>query len=322
MSSREPAVQWLEECFAMTDRVTLVIVDRSRGKGRRKAHQMSRLAGECCTPRALAKLKDLNLQGWDVYCSVNPTVQGSSRAVRDVRRLQVELDTDGDEKLRTLVDDARRGVVPMPSVIVRSSASRWHVLWHAEPEAWTVGGAVEANRRLARAYGGDPADVDVTRVFRLPGFRNCKAGRERALVAMVPRARFDPEGAGRRWVEPSAFRSVGVRGGWSVEVPLVESAAARVGVERPRAAGRPAQYLGGRRLAESQSEVDWRDVVDDLRGGRPPDLVIQDLAAGRSDKSNPRDYAERTVVRACRSLGLEEPETEYGRRNPVAELVR
>lgn len=306
----------------MTDRVTLVMVDRGRGKRKGKGHQMSRLAGECCTRAALAKLKDLNIRGWDVYCSVNPTVPGSSREVRDVRRLQVELDTDGDEKLRALVGDARRGVVPMPSVIVRSSASRWHVLWHAEPAAWTVGGAVEANRRLAQAYGGDPADVDVTRVFRLPGFRNCKAGRERALVAMVPRARFDPEGAGRRWVEPAAFRSVGARGGWSGNAPALVTTAGRAEEARPRAAGRPAQYLGGRRLAESQSEVDWQDVLEELAAGRSPDLVIQDLAAGRSDKGNPRDYAERTVVKACRSLGLQEPDTEYGRRNPVGELVR
>lgn len=306
----------------MTDRVTLVVVDRSRSKGKRKGHQMSRLAGECCTRAALAKLKDLNIRGWDVYCSVNPTVAGSSREVRDVRRLQVELDEDGDEKLRTLMGDAKRGVVPMPSVIVRSSASRWHVLWHVEPAAWTVGGAVEANRRIARAYGGDPADVDVTRVFRVPGFRNCKAGRERALVAMVPRARFDPEGVGQRWVEPAAFRSVGARGGWSGEALAVEAPGGRAEEARPRVTGRPAQYLGGRRLAESQSEIDWQDVVDELTAGRSPDLVIQDLAAGRGDKGNPRDYAERTVVKACRWLGVQEPETEYGRRNPVAELVR
>ena len=82
------------------------------------------------------------------------------------------------------------------------------------------------------------------------------------------------------------------------------------------------EYIGGRRLAVSQSELDWQEVVDELAAGRLPDLVIQDLAAARSDKGNPRDYAERTVVKACRSLGLQEPETEYGRRNPVGELVR
>ena len=93
----------------MTDRVTLVIVDRGRGRGKKKAHQMSRLAGECCTRAALGKLKDFNLRGWDVYCSVNPTVAGTSRSVRDVRRLQVELDTDGDEKLRALVGGREAG---------------------------------------------------------------------------------------------------------------------------------------------------------------------------------------------------------------------
>ena len=46
-------------------------------------------------------------------------------------------------------------------------------------------------------------------------------------------------------------------------------------------------------------------------------MLIQELAEFRDDKANPRDYAERTVVRACRSLGVREPETDYGRRHPV-----
>ena len=73
----------------------------------------------------------------------------------------------------------------------------------------------------------------------------------------------------------------------------------------------------GGALPASQSEVDWHGVVDALRRGESPGVLIQELAEFRDDKANPRDYAERTVVRVCRSLGVREPETDYGRRHPV-----
>ena len=45
-------------------------------------------------------------------------------------------------------------------------------------------------------------------------------------------------------------------------------------------------------------------MVEALRRGESPGVLIQELAEFRDDKANPRDYAERTVVRACRSLGV------------------
>ena len=105
-------------------------------------------------------------------------------------------------------------------------------------------------------------------------------------------------------------------------VPEGDSPAAvgfRRGLSRepgPRPAA-PGRHVGGRRVGVSQSEVDWHAVLKALRGGESPGILIQELAQFREDKANPRDYAERTVVRACRSLGVQEPETDYGRRHPV-----
>lgn len=296
------AVEWFSELFSPGEYATVILRQRPAGGVR----QLCRLAGHWCHPSGQRLLRAANEAGSDVFCGVNPTVRGSSRAVAEVRRLQVDFDTDGDGCVGRLMRDVRSGRVPMPAVVVRSSVGRWQILWHVDPAAWTVAGAEEANRRLAAAYEGDPAVVDVTRVMRVPGFTNCKPGRGGVLVVRVPRSRYDPQGVGSQWWEPRAFRQV------------VPGRSAPLATTVPKAApGRaPARYIGGRRQPASQSEADWHGVVDALRAGESPDLLIQQLAEQREDKANPRDYAERTVVRACRSLGVQEPDTEYGRRHP------
>ena len=308
------SVQWFSELFSPEDCATVILRPR-RGPG--KPRQMSRLVGHWCHPTGQRVLRVANESGSDVYCSVNPTIPRSSREVAEVRRLQVEFDVDGDARVRRLMADARSGRVAMPGVIVRSSPGRWQVLWHVDPAAWTREGAEDVNRRLAAEYEGDPAVVDVKRVMRVPGFVNCKPGRGGARAVMVPRDRYDVRGVGTQWWEPKAFRALA-----PVRAP---AAPARVGGrEPPAAAQRPLPpYLRGRRQPASQSEADWHGVLEALREGESPGLLVQELAEFRGDeKSNPRDYAERTVVRACRSLGIQEPETEYGRRHPARPLVQ
>ena len=301
------AVEWFSELFNPGEYATVILRQRP-GPGVR---QLSRLAVHWCQPAGQRLLRAANEAGSDVFCGVNPTVPGSSRAVSEVRRLQLDFDTAGNQRIGRLMQDVRAGRVPMPAAVVRSSVGRWQVLWHVDPAAWTVAGAEEANRRLAGAYEGDPAVVDVTRVMRVPGFINCKPGRGGVCVARVPRQAYDPEGAGSQWWEPRAFRGVVP----ARSVPL----AAAVPKAPPPAS--PARYVRGRRQPASQSEADWHGVVDALRAGESPGLLIQQLAEFRDDKANPRDYAERTVVRACRSLGLKEPDTEYGRRHPARPMA-
>ena len=44
-----------------------------------------------------------------------------------------------------------------------------------------------------------------------------------------------------------------------------------------------------------------------LREGVPRGQLNEELARHRGDKPRPREYAERTVVRACRSVGVRPP---------------
>ena len=307
------AVAWFSELFGPEDHATVVLRDRGAGGG---VLQRTRAVGHWCHPAGQRMLRQANDAGSDVFCSVNPMEPGSSRSVAEVRRLQLDFDAEGDSRVGKLMHDVRSGRVPMPAVVVRSSVGRWQVLWHVDPAAWTRAGAEEVNRRLAAAYEGDPAVVDVTRVMRVPGFVNRKPGRGGVRVAMVGRHVYDRAGAGSQWWEPRAFRSVMAPPRVSVPAPV------RSPVSAGAALGR--RYLYGRIVPASQSEADWAQVVDALRAGESPGVLIQELAEFREDKSNPRDYAERTVVRACRSLGLDEPRTEYGRRHPppAADVAR
>ena len=307
MASEHPAAAWLNELYAPEESVAMLAVNRTGGERGGGAWQRTMRVADICR-RFLAELTRRNERGSDIYASVNPVDPRSrDRSVSETRRLQLDLDADGDESVRALMGDCRAGKLPHPAVVVRTSPGRWQVLWHLEPSSWSASGAEEVNSRLAERYGGDPAVIDVKRVFRLPGFRNCKPGRGGVRAAMVPRSRFDPDGRGRQYWEPSSF--VALRHPGSAD-PRTAS-----GVERAeKADGRPCEVdvgeRAGRRAGErrvSRSEEDWHAVVGYLREGVPPGQLIEELARHRGDKPRPREYAERTVVRACRSVGVRPP---------------
>ena len=89
---------WRRSCFATG---TARAAASSHG---RPAIGAIRPASACC--------RSANDAGSDVYCSVNPTARGSSRSASEVRRLQVDLDTDGNERIRKLMTDAKSGAGP------------------------------------------------------------------------------------------------------------------------------------------------------------------------------------------------------------------
>ena len=308
MASEHPAAAWLNELYAPEESVAVLAVNRIGIESADADWQRTVRVDEVCSGRYLVELKRCNERGSDIYVSVNPVDPRSrDRSVSEVRRLQLDLDAEGDESVRTLMGDCRAGKLPHPAVVVRTSPGRWQLLWHLEPSSWSKSGAEEVNSRLAERYGGCPAVIDVKRVFRVPGFRNCKPGRGGVRAAMVPRSRFDPDGRGRQYREPSSF--VSLRHPRPVD-PRTVSVVGRA----EETGGRPCEVdvrgRSGGRTGErwvSRSEEDWHAVVGYLREGVAPGQLIEELARHRGDKPRPREYAERTVVRACRSVGVQAP---------------
>ena len=171
-----------------------------------------------------------------------------------------------------MLEDVDRGELPRPAHVLRSSKERYQILWDTVPGEWEMEGAEAVMRALAARYGGDRAATDVSRVMRMPGFRNKKPGRGGALVTWAWH--------GGPLVRPEDFPGLAV--------------------------SEPARRTGGRRKMPpghySQSERDWAAAGDALRSGEAPETVISRLEHQRQDKPNPGYYARRTVRRKAEEL--------------------
>ena len=130
----------------------------------------------------------VNERGWDVFVAVNtfrPVDAGGGRAETGRTRahlasvLRVQLDLDGSladnaaafERMR---EDVIDGIVPAPSLVLRSSPEKYQALWNVDGEDWTAGQAELYSHLLAARYGGDEVVTPATQVMRVPGFRNAK----------------------------------------------------------------------------------------------------------------------------------------------------
>ena len=185
---RETAQRYVRSMFSEADHVAVLAVPRRLRTG---VVQEVMSAGKLASPETQERFQGLNRQGYDVYCTVNTVAaNATSRTKADVasvRRLQLDLDHNGREGLAKLRQDVDAGKVPTPAIVMQSSRGRFQVLWHTE-RGWTPAQAEETMRRLAARYEGDRAVADVARVMRIPGFRNCKNGRDEWQVTW---ARYD-----------------------------------------------------------------------------------------------------------------------------------
>lgn len=269
---------FIEALYARDEHVAVLAVKRGKaGPPVQRIVTAERAAAEPFQ----AWLRHLNATSHDVFIGMNP-LTGEPRKSRDgrlrpmrekpdiarVRRLQLDLDSDGPNSLRRVLADAEAGRLPAPAIVVRSSKDHYQVLWHTA-DGWAPDQAEDTMARLAQRYDGDNVN-DVARCMRLPGFRNKKDGRDDAAIT------WTDHGGGP--VRPEQFAHL------------------------PPAAERQRQVAGGRHRprsgALSQSERDWAAVCDRLRKGDDPLTVTAELQAARPDKHNPRDYAERTVRNA------------------------
>ena len=267
----DQAVKFIERMFshAAHDRVAVLAIPRSDGKAEQRVFTLP----QATSRKVQGWLRHLNARDYDIYLCVNPIRGGSGgrekEDIEEVRRLQLDLDEEGAAGLGRVLGDVNKGELPRPAHVLRSSKDRYQVLWDTVPGEWEMEAAEGVMRALAERYGGDRAATDVSRVMRMPGFRNKKRGREGALVTWAWH--------GGPLVRPEDFS----------------------GLAAP--AQKPAGRRGGRRKMPpghySQSERDWAAAGDALRSGEAPETVISRLEQQRQDKPNPGYYARRTVRR-------------------------
>ncbi len=106
--------------------------------------------------------------------SANPLLPGSRKRTKEfvasVRHLYIDIDIDGDARLAALRASDR---VPAPTAII-VDIFRGDIRCFGASQALTSSTQEEMLKRLAIAFGGDPACTDRNRVLRLPGFFNQK----------------------------------------------------------------------------------------------------------------------------------------------------
>ena len=180
----DQAVKFIERMFshAASDRMAILAIPRSMGKAEQRVFTL----GQASSRKVQGWLRHLNARDYDIYLCVNPVRVGSGGRekgdIAEIRRLQLDLDEDGAAGLGRVLEDVGRGELPPPAHVLRSSKDRYQILWDTVPGEWDMEGAEAVMRALASRYGGDRAATDVSRVMRMPGFRNKKPGRGGALV--------------------------------------------------------------------------------------------------------------------------------------------
>ena len=267
----EVAKDFLVRCFAPDSTIALLLRTESPAKTQQRVVTLE----QALAPRYLGWLAHENRNGANVYVAANPLRFGSRRRTKEsidsVRHVYLDIDDDGEARLAALrASDA----VPAATAILSTSPGKYQVFWRVdgfdfEQQELTL-------KRLAIAFGGDPACTDCNRVLRIPGFLNRKYSPAHCVAVEYGDDRVSTLGD---------FRLAS----------LVDSAALPLHGSLRSSAHK-----------DTHSEQDWAWVCSQLASGKDAGNLTHELAARRSDKANPLYYAQRTIdVASARQWLLE-----------------
>jgi hypothetical protein len=269
---QEIARDFLTRCFAPGETIALLL----RTERQTKTQQRVVTLEQAIAPRYLGWLAYQNHHGANIYVAANPLRSGSRKRTKEcvasIRHLYIDIDEDGDGRLAALrASDA----VPVPSTILCTSPGKYQALWRVD--AFDFATQEITLKRLASAFGGDPACTDCNRVLRIPGFLNRKYSPAHS-VAVEYRSDASYGPADFRLLETTEFAVLPLRGN------------ARHSVSRK----------------DSHSEQDWAWACHELAQGKDVGKLTHELAECRTDKPNPLYYAQRTIdVASARQWFLE-----------------
>ena len=269
---QQTAKDFLSRCFAPGSTIALLL----RTECPTMTQQRVVTLEQALAPRYLGWLAHENKNGANIYVAANPLRSGSRKRTKEciasVRHLYIDIDDDGDARLAVL---RASNAVPVPSVILSTSPSKYQVLWHVD--GFDFAAQEIMLKRLAIAFGGDPACTDCNRVLRIPGFANRKYSPAHCVTVEYPSdATYSP--ADFRLPDAPSFAVLPLRG--------------------------VARYSSAHK--DTHSEQDWAWASHELAHGKDAAKLTRELASRRSDKPNPLYYAQRTIdIASARQWFLE-----------------
>ncbi len=166
---RDAPLRFLRRAFLPDDWIAVLLKHSNTGE----AVQRVGPVGMVLDPRFQSWLRFKNARRFNVFVSVNALTPGRRSRTREsvsaVRHLFLDAD-EGVDRVLGIVDDRRD--LPIPSLVLRSSKDRGHVLWRIA--GFTVERAEVLQKQLARELGTDVAATSVAQMTRLPGLFNHK----------------------------------------------------------------------------------------------------------------------------------------------------
>ena len=251
---------FLARCFAPGSTIALLLRTESPAKTQQRVVTLE----QALAPRYLGWLARENHNGANVYVAANPLRSGSRRRTKEsidsVRHLYLDIDEDGDARLAAL---RTSHAVPSATAILWTSPNKYQVFWRVE--GFDFEQQEMTLKRLAIAFGGDPACTDCNRVLRIPGFLNLKYSPAYCVAV--------------EYGDDAVWSTADFHLDWLViEAALPLRGAARSSYHK-----------------DTHSEHDWAWVCSQLATGKDAGKLTHELASRRSDKVNPLYYAQRTV---------------------------
>jgi hypothetical protein len=270
------AANFLTRSFAPCETIALLL----RRDSATRPQQRIVTIEQALAPRYMAWLNFENDNGANIYVSANPLLADSRKRTKEciasVRHIYIDIDDDGNTRLALLRASDQ---VPTPTAIVSTSPGKYQALWRVA--GFNFECQEEMLKRIAQAFGGDPACTDRNRVLRVPGFLNCKYSPAHPVTVEYPADAI---------YCPADFRLENID--CSSVLPL------RGNARKP-----PAHAT---LLKHSHSEDDWGWVCARLAHGQDAAKLTRELASRRADKSDPLYYAQRTVDVASARLWLDQ----------------
>ena len=180
----QPAVRFLNRCFAPDETIALLLRRENSHSITQRVVRLER----ALEPRYQAWLSYENGTGANIYVAANPLLPGTRKRTKEsiasVRHLYIDIDTDGDARLAAL---RASDLVPPPTSILSTSPGKYQALWRVE--GFDFDRQEQTLKRLAIAFGGDPACTDRNRVLRIPGFSigsTIQPSGSRSNIPMIP----------------------------------------------------------------------------------------------------------------------------------------